>query len=396
MPTANTLYRFADFTVNSTKQQLFQNGSELACKGRELDVLIFLIESSPAICSIDEIIEAVWVKTYVSNNSVEKIITGLRTILGDDKTSPRFIRTHRGKGYAFLCEVSQIEERKPATYDRDKTNVGNRSNPESPNFPDKSIGHYLKPVFALMTVLVVLLGVSWWKGGSYFATINAKTIFSDDFSGSDVDTQKWSVDGKTVGIENGVAKLSAEETDNWGRLHSIYFAFDLNKPITIKSRIKVSYSDSLKDKNYFHGCFLLSPKTSLVSEEAIKNTISFGVKYANYDFESKFPDGNTDEQKVEGFYLVKAGSDPAKRIDYEKGKISRRIKPVWNEWFEQAIVYDPANGEMSYLINDELKQKFNVGRFSTDLAENKLRLEIYPEGWWLYHSIEIDYISVTQ
>ncbi len=381
MPKAHKLYRFADYTLNATRRTLFQNDVEIRLKDRAFDVLVFLIEDAPSPRSFDEIIKGVWDETHVLNNSVEKIITELRSALEDDKNDPRFIRTYRGRGYSFICDVQEIEP---------ETSFSGYSNAVRTRSKFKSFFPYL------IVAIVLFSGLSLWKGRQLFASRTSKPIFEDDFSGPDIDATRWAIDGKTVRIENGVVKLDVEETDNWGRLKSSYFAFDPNKPITIKSRIKVTYSQNLKDKAYFHGYFALSPKTSVVNDEIIKNQLSFGVKYANYDYESKYSDGNIDEQKAEGFYLVKAGSDPTKRVDYETGKISPRIRPVWDEWFEQTMVYDPTSGDMTFSINDELKQKFNVGRFSTDLPENKLRLEINPEGWWLYHSIEIDYIQVTQ
>lgn len=381
MPKAHKLYKFADFTLNATRRTLFQNEIEVRLKDRAFDVLVFLIDSAPSIRSFDEIIKGVWDETHVSNNSVEKIITELRSAVGDDKNDPRFIKTNRGRGYSFVCDVREIEP---------ETSAGAYGNVTRSRSKFKLFVPYL------IVAVLLFSGVALWQGKELLVSRNTKPIFEDDFSGPEIDIYRWVVDGKTVIVENGVAKLDVEETDNWGRIKSAYFAFDPNKPITIKSRIKVTYSQNLKDKTYFHGYFALSPRTSVIDDEVIKNKLSFGVKYANYDYESKYSDGNIDEQKAEGFYLVKAGSDPTKRVDYETGKISPRIKPVWGEWFEQKIVYEPTSGDMSFSINDELKQKFNVGRFSTDLPENKLRLEINPEGWWLYHSIEIDYIQVTQ
>ncbi len=380
MPKAHKIYRFADFTLNATRRTLFQNDVEIRLRDRAFEVLVFLVEEAPSVRSFDDIIKGVWGETHVSNNSVEKIITELRNALGDDKNDPRFIKTNRGRGYSFVCDVHEVQQETSASV------YGKVAGPRS---KFKSFAPYF-----ILAIFVV--GLSLWKGADLLASRTTNPIFEDDFSGAEIDPNRWTIRGKTVKIENGMAKLVVEATDNSGRLLSNYFSFDPRKSITIKSRLKVAYSQSLKDKVYFHGYFGLSPKTSRVIEDEIRSTIWFGVHYTNYDYESKYLNGNTKEQKTEGFFLVKNGGSPFTAIDYASGKISPRIEPVWDKWFDQKIVYDPSSGSMRLFINDELRQEFNVGKCSTDLPEHKLRLEINPEGWWLYHSIEIDYIQVTQ
>ena len=397
---ANKLYRFNDFTLNPINRSLFRAADEIKINERDFDVLIFLIEKAPRFCSFDEIIQAVWNGTNVGNNSVEKIITNLRKAFGDDKTNSRFIKTGRGRGYAFICPVCAIEEKASTPSYKSFENTNRPGKYELLNqLPEKRALNSKSLIFgiSLITLFFIFSGLFWWKGNQVLARFDNKTIlFADNFSGDNIDVNRWTAEGKTVKVENGSANLAVEETDNWGRLKSNYFAFDVNKPITIKSRVKVSYSKNLKDRFYFHGYFGLTPKTSLTNNSQIKNTLFLGIKYVNYDYESKYPDGNTDNQKAEGFFLVKKGGDPTKRIDYETGKVSSRVEPVWDKWFEQKIVYEPFSGNVKYFINSELKQEFNAGKFSTDLPENKLRLEINPEGWWLYHSIEISDIEVSQ
>ena len=49
---------------------------------------------------------------------------------------------------------------------------------------------------------------------------------------------------------------------------------------------------------------------------------------------------------------------------------------------------------MKYCINGEKKGEFNVGQMLPE--ENKMQLQITPYGWYTNHSMEIDYIEVTQ
>lgn len=383
-------YKFSEFTLDSAKRTLFRGTNEIKLRDKDFDLLLFLVENALRQCSHDEIITAVWNGTTVENNSVEKAIGNIRSILGDDVKQPRFIKTVRTKGYLFVGDVKEVKEPLPEK----SLYSANLSKPRS-NILKYGLG--MRPVLLSLSAILLIgfFGLLLWKGKEVWARHDSNIIFADDFSGYEIDPNRWTVKGKNVRVERGIAKLIVEETDNWGRLESSFFSFDLNKPITVKSRLKVMYSQNLKDKVFFHGHFGFVIKDSRFNEEESFMTF-LGVKYSNYDYESKFPDGNTKEQKAEGFFLVKGAGDPSSRPDYEIGKVGPRIKPVWDEWFEQKIVYEPFSGSMKYFINDELKQEFNVGKFSTDIQENKLRLDINPQGWWLYHSIEIDYVEIFQ
>lgn len=381
-PTENL--KFAEFTLSPAKRKLFRERIEIKLRDKEFDVLAFLIESAPKTCSPDEIIEAVWDGTAVENGSVEKAIANIRKVLDDDIKDPQFIKTLRSKGYLFIGEVEKI----PLPEKEIRENVLSPLN----------IHFTLKRILIALGLLI-LIGIGWigWQKRDYLWThLTQKVIFADDFSGSEIDTNLWRVKGQTIKVENGIAKILVEVTENQPKLESVLFSFDRTKPVIIKTRLKVSYSQNIKDKVYFIGMFGITPKTPLFNQVDIHNEYLFGVHYTNHDYESRDSNGDLDLMKTEGFFLFKYCGVPYKKNDYRDGKISGRIEPVWREWFEQKIIYNPTNGEMSYFINDELKGKFNVGDLIKEMDEDKLRIEIAPWGWWTNHSIELDYIEVTQ
>lgn len=389
MISSATVHRFSEFSLDPGKRTLFRDGLAVKLRDREFDVLLYLVENAHKTCSPSDIISTVWAGTNVENNSVEKAIVGVRAALDDDPKQPRFIRTLRGKGYLFIGDLDD----RPGP-------LGSILTDDQPKaVKDPGSGSISRnPLIDLIaaTILIGILGSIWWYGQNVWAHHHLTVLFADDFSGEVIDPNRWSVNGKSVKVENGVTNIDVEETDNWGRLESVYFSFDRNKPLTIDCRMKVSYSHNLKDKAYFHGYFFLTPKISPTGGDVAQRMKSFGVSYANYDYEANYPDGAGYEQKAEGFFLSKNRGFPHKRQDYELGNVSPRIDPVWDKWFEQQIVYEPYSGRMSYFIDGELQQEFNVGEYKTDLPENELKLEISPEGWWLYHTIELDYIRVMQ
>lgn len=383
MSTSSKEYVFADFRLSLTRRTLEKGAEDIRLNAREFDTLAFLIDSAPRTLTHDEIIEHVWQGTSVGNNSVEKVIAGLRKALDDDPRSPRFIKTVHGRGYLFIAKVQPGAGDKDATVSSADSEVRNGS-----------LHLPLKIAIALLVIGVIAVGVL--NAPALLWRFRETVLLSDDFSGPAIDEERWTVEGKDVWIENGVARLQVHETDSCGRLISEYFHFDRDRPITIKSRVKVSYSRNLKDKVYFTGFFGLQPRTSLEAEDEIIHKLMFGVAYTNYDYESNWPDGTIKEQKAEGFFLTRHGGSPQMKMAYEKGDIGPRIEPVWDKWFEQVMVYDPGSGDLKYSIDGELKSEINVGPLPDDLKWESMRIEIDPRGWWLHHEIDIDDIRVTQ
>jgi len=398
------VYIFAEFTLDAGKRTLVREEAEVKLNDRDFDVLLFLVDNSPKLCSFDEIIQGVWGGTSVENSSVEKAIANIRKVLNDDPRKPRFIKTVRTKGYHFfgnyekveLLERSETQIRYAKPEESESSGQAQRKR-QAANINLKKALLFLGGIF--LTTIVVF----WWQAFGGWANTERKLIFEDDFSSGGIDPNRWKVKGKSVRVFQGEVKLSVEETDNPGILRSEYFSVDPFSPITIESRIRIQSSQNIKDEVYFGGLFGFVPKTvglekiNILEENAEAKSLFFGVRYMNYDSEQSFKGHSGEaiqEIKTEGFFLVRNGGRPNVKSEYADGKISERIDPNWADWFEQRIVYNPAVGQMTYFINGEKKGQFDVGKLQA--KDNEIRFEIIPWGWWVNHSIEIDYIKVRQ
>jgi DNA-binding winged helix-turn-helix (wHTH) protein len=396
------VYKFDVFTLDSAKRTLFMEGVEIRLGNRDFEVLRFLLKNAPNLCSFDGIIEGVWGETSVENSSIEKAIANIRKALGDDARNPRFIKTVRSKGYHFVGDIQEIKE------SQTEVSVAQLENFESEKVEGKAQSQSaihvqsIYPKKALLYLGIAFLAISgflWWKGARLWTSMKTKTVLADDFSGKELDTSRWKIKGKSVKVTDGILKLSVDETDNPGTLRSEYFSVDPAKTITIESRIKITYSQNMKDKVYFAGLFGFIPKTinleksNILDRNEEAQSVFFGIRYMNYDNEGSFYI-DIQEIKTEGFFLVKKGGLPHVKSHYAEGNISERIEPVWGKWFEQKIIFNPTNGQMTYFVDGEKKGEFTVDKLQA--KDNQIRFEIVPWGWWVNHSIEMDYIKVTQ
>jgi DNA-binding winged helix-turn-helix (wHTH) protein len=74
-----------------------------------MGVLLQLAVRAESVVSKDEILRAVWPKTYVSEDAVTRCVSVLRHILEDDPQNPRFIKTVFKVGYCLLVPVTPLE-----------------------------------------------------------------------------------------------------------------------------------------------------------------------------------------------------------------------------------------------------------------------------------------------
>jgi DNA-binding winged helix-turn-helix (wHTH) protein len=390
---------FGNFKLDPAKRILFRERAEVKLRDKDFDVLFFLIESAPKTCSHDKIIETVWDGTYVGNSSVDKAITNIRKVLGDDSKTPRFIKTVRSKGYLFIGDVRSSEDSEPEylsepLIDKLDSQIVNQDKDDITRIKENSRFPYVLISLAVLMIFTAV-GIYLVRTFVFDSLTEPQVLFADDFSAEEIDLQKWQPKGKTIRTTDGNALVTIDETDKGGQLWSSYFSYNPAKPIIISSRLKFNPNKNY-GKYYFGGEFFMIPKVFSKEQSGVvdfdwikKATLAFGVIYEKYEHESET------EVSTEGFFLIKPGGRPAEKYSQKAGTISKAAEPVWNRWFEQKIIYNPTTGVMEYFIDGEEKIEFNVGQLPP-LDENKMQLQITPYGWYTNHSMEIDYISVMQ
>src|SRR5262245_51371719 len=69
-------------------------------------VLQYLAERPNMLVRKEELIEAVWPETYVTDTLLKGCVTEVRKALGDDPAAPRFIETAHRRGYRFVAQIA--------------------------------------------------------------------------------------------------------------------------------------------------------------------------------------------------------------------------------------------------------------------------------------------------
>src|SRR5436190_11685155 len=99
------IYRFADFALDTDKQELWRCGERVAVEPQVFALLRVLVERRERLVSKDELIEEIWDGRIVSDSALSSRVKSARQALGDDGAQQRWIRTLHGKGFRFVGEV---------------------------------------------------------------------------------------------------------------------------------------------------------------------------------------------------------------------------------------------------------------------------------------------------
>ncbi|MEM9743875.1 MAG: tetratricopeptide repeat protein [Pseudomonadota bacterium] len=103
--TESNAYEFAGLTLSLATRELTRDGEVIDVQRRVFDLLAFLLEHRDRTVSKDELQDAVWPGTIVTEAALSRAVMKARRAVGDDAGDPRVIRTVHGQGYRFIASV---------------------------------------------------------------------------------------------------------------------------------------------------------------------------------------------------------------------------------------------------------------------------------------------------
>lgn len=95
-------YEFGDCRLDLAAHKLFRKGVEVELTAKEFRLLEFFVTRAGRALTRDSILEAVWgSEVIVTDRSVDRCVTTLRSKIEPDSRNPRFVHTIRDIGYRF-------------------------------------------------------------------------------------------------------------------------------------------------------------------------------------------------------------------------------------------------------------------------------------------------------
>jgi DNA-binding winged helix-turn-helix (wHTH) protein len=96
---------FPPFRLDPINERLMRDQEMIPLRPKSFAVLRYLAERPGELVRKEELIEAVWPRTYVTDTLLKGCVTEIRKALGDDPAAPRFIETAHRRGYRFIAPV---------------------------------------------------------------------------------------------------------------------------------------------------------------------------------------------------------------------------------------------------------------------------------------------------
>jgi len=93
-------FRFGDFDLSPSERQLFRGPREIALPPKTFDALVLFVRNAERLVRREELIDALWPDTHVTDANLTNVIVGLRKILGRAA-----IQTVSKFGYRFCLPV---------------------------------------------------------------------------------------------------------------------------------------------------------------------------------------------------------------------------------------------------------------------------------------------------
>jgi len=101
---------FGQFRLDAANECLWQGTQAIPVRPKPFAVLTHLVDHHGQLVTKQQLLDAVWPATFVTDAVLKDSIRQLREALGDDAASPRYIETAHRRGYRFIAPISSSEE----------------------------------------------------------------------------------------------------------------------------------------------------------------------------------------------------------------------------------------------------------------------------------------------
>jgi TolB-like protein/DNA-binding winged helix-turn-helix (wHTH) protein/Flp pilus assembly protein TadD len=104
---AAAVFTFDSFRVEPLNFKVWRGEEEIVLEPKTLRVLVYLLDNRDRLIEKEDLLNAIWQDTFVTENAMAREIAKLRKALGDDPKEAKYIQTVHTKGYRFIGEVTE-------------------------------------------------------------------------------------------------------------------------------------------------------------------------------------------------------------------------------------------------------------------------------------------------
>jgi predicted ATPase/DNA-binding winged helix-turn-helix (wHTH) protein len=109
---------FGPFRLDEGNECLWRGALAITLRPKIFAVLKYLIERPGQLVTKEQLLEALWLDTFVSDAVLKDSIKQIREALGDDAKSPQYIETLHRRGYRFIGQITENHEQEKTKLER--------------------------------------------------------------------------------------------------------------------------------------------------------------------------------------------------------------------------------------------------------------------------------------
>ena len=101
------VYRFGAFELDCARRELRRRGEVVPIQPKAFELLRYLVEHRERAVDKDELQDALWPRSIVTETSLTRSVMKARRAVGDDSGKQDVIRTVHGHGYRFVAAMHE-------------------------------------------------------------------------------------------------------------------------------------------------------------------------------------------------------------------------------------------------------------------------------------------------
>ncbi len=100
-------YRFGGCVLDTDRRELKMAGNAVTLQPKAFEFLLYLPRNRERAVDKDELQDALWPRSIVTETALTRVVMKARRAVGDDADRQTVIRTIHGHGYRFVAELTE-------------------------------------------------------------------------------------------------------------------------------------------------------------------------------------------------------------------------------------------------------------------------------------------------
>ncbi len=143
------VYRFGDCVLDAARRELTLGGAPVTTQPKAFELLLYLVRNRDRAVDKDELQDALWPRSIVTETALTRCVMKARRAVGDDAERQSIIKTVHGHGYRF---VAALEAQARTSAEKADATSGRAQKP----------AHRKTPMLTIAAGIVALAIAAWW------------------------------------------------------------------------------------------------------------------------------------------------------------------------------------------------------------------------------------------